>query len=54
MTLRFARQIAAPPNEELDNEAKDTVIGTLIIQPEDLLDIKVIEVNVVDAQSSKR
>ncbi|KAK9359492.1 hypothetical protein V1504DRAFT_434724 [Lipomyces starkeyi] len=48
VALRFARQIAAPPGEELDDEANETVVSTLLIQPKDLLDLKVLEVNLTD------
>ncbi|KAK9322251.1 hypothetical protein V1517DRAFT_338976 [Lipomyces orientalis] len=48
VALRFARQIAAPPGEELDDDAKETVVSTLLIQPKDLLDLKILEVNLTE------
>ncbi|KAK9466297.1 hypothetical protein V1512DRAFT_208906 [Lipomyces arxii] len=48
VVLRFARQIAAPPGEELEEAAKTLVVSTLVIQPKDLLDIKILEVNLTD------
>ncbi|KAK9238980.1 hypothetical protein V1525DRAFT_386972 [Lipomyces kononenkoae] len=48
VALRFARQIAAPPGEELADEAHEAVVSTLLIQPKDLLDLKILEVNLTD------
>ncbi|KAK9452912.1 hypothetical protein V1511DRAFT_513417 [Dipodascopsis uninucleata] len=52
VSVRFARQIAAPPGEELETDAADTVISTLVVQPKDLLDIKIMELNLAAGPST--
>ncbi|KAK9459408.1 uncharacterized protein V1516DRAFT_687162 [Lipomyces oligophaga] len=52
ITLRLAHQISAPPGEEIDEKANDTLIGTLVIEPKDLLDIRILELNLNDQISA--